>query len=57
MKYGKINLRAANEIRVKYRTGDYKMRELAIEYNTTISKVSDIVNNKTLNEDNHYYYN
>lgn len=57
MKYSKINLRAANEIRVKYRTGDYKMRELAIEYNTTISKVSDIVNNKTLNEDNHYYYN
>lgn len=43
---GKINLNIANEIRKKYKLGNYTYRSLAKEYNISHSYIVQIMNNR-----------
>ncbi len=42
----KLDMRKSDEIRSLYKTGNYKQKDLALEYNISIGMISLIINNK-----------
>jgi len=42
----KLTFKQAEEIRAKYKTGNYLQKDLVIEYNSSMSAINRIINNK-----------